>query len=230
MNDGPSTNDSHDSITIPLGVAESFKHHNAATFAAAKPVGGCRERFATTVGRKQTGFGHQQRIDRNQNRVHTTGQREIAVSVLKVSNRLHQCDQRTTAGRIDGNAWPLESKRVTDPTDARTVRKPGALERFDNVLVIKRRNERVVLPHDAHEHTDVGIGKRRQRDPGVFHRVVTILQQHPMLRVDPTGFLFGDIEKCRVEVGDVFEEAALASVHLSRLAIFTVKAIDIPAI
>ena len=69
-----------------------------------------------------------------------------------------------------------------------------------------------------------------RRDTGVFESPVTILQQHSMLRINPTGFLIGDVKERCVEVSNVVEKTALAGVHFARLALGTVKAIHVPAI
>ena len=149
---------------------------------------------------------------------------------MQASHGLEQRDQRTAAGGIDRDARPFETEHITDSANASAVRKPGPLELFDHINIIHRRDERVILSHDPHKHADVGIGQRIRRDPGIFEGSITILQQHPMLRINPAGFLIGNVKERRVEVSDVVEKATFSRVHFPRLAIGTVKLIHVPAV
>ena len=149
---------------------------------------------------------------------------------MQAAHRLIDGDQRTTAGGVDRDAGPLETKGVANATNASAVGKPGALKALDNVIVVELGQKRVVRSHDAHKDANVGVLQWRRRHTSIFHRPVGVLHQHSMLRIDPASFLIRNVKERCIKVGDVVQESALSRIHFSRFTILTVKVIDIPTV
>nr|WP_238845977.1 hypothetical protein [Nocardia terpenica] len=208
--DSSATNDSENTIAVPLRRGESLQNQYARALASSVTVRVCVERFAAAVRRQRTRRVEYQGERRTGHDVDTTDDPDRDLSVPQCLGGQMDGDERRGTRGVDGHTRTAQIETVRDPIGHTAQRRPDTHPCLDTGRVLQHPATVIVA---RHAHVDPGIGARERARPktGVFQRFPGGLENDPLLRIHELRFARRDPEELVVETGDVIQEAALAN-------------------
>ncbi|SON63811.1 hypothetical protein MSIMFI_05342 [Mycobacterium simulans] len=92
-------------------------------------------------------------------------------------------------------------------------------------------DELVVTLNQTHKNARARVCRHTRSETGMLHRLARGFQQHPVLRIHRSCFIFADAEELRIEVGRVIEKRAPPTRRsTSRARLGLVELVRVPAI
>ena len=195
-----------DPVAVALRVGAPLQHHHPASLPPHEPVRRRVERLAATVGRQHGRVLEEPGQLGVQDRVHSSGERQIRLAAAEGHRRLVERDQGRGTGRIHGHGRPLESQRERHPPDRR--RKAGAGRRVEAARRIPGpRIEQFPVVGDRNARIDAGAAAREppRVHPRVLEGLPAHLQQQTLLGVHELGLHGRDPEELRIEPVEVLQ-------------------------
>ena len=135
--------------------------------------------------------------------------------------------QRRRTRGVDGDRRALQPQQIGDAPGSHAGGPTGHRIALDTV----RTGVAVGLGPRPGEHPGIGAGQPGRVDPGVFQRLPTHLQQHPLLGIDRVCFARGNPEKLRIKLrrpGHKTTAAGVGLAHRIRIGIEQTRHIPAP--
>ncbi len=207
--DGAAVHQRVDAVAVSERVGEPAQHDHRAALAPGVAVAVGVEGPAQAVGALCAEFRHGDRGVRMQHQVDAPGQGEVRLAGAQALHGEVHRDQGGAGRGRHAHRGAAQPQGVGDAgRDHRVVPADGrvGVDRLGGAL----REQRVLLPHRAHEDAGAGAREARRGTPRVLDGGARHLQGDPLLRVHLPCLGRWDGEVLRVEARDVVEESAPA--------------------
>ncbi len=230
--DGRAANHRMDAVTRSQRVRQFFQHQHTTTLTAHIAIGIGIKSLAVAVWCQHAALAE---VDGNLRRQHQVDTRHQRQPAFTIAQRLHgkmRSHQRRRTGRINRHTWALKTKGVRNPARSHT----GGIARTRRGIAARAMRRacqqgRIVIGADAQKHAGTAAHQRGRGNACVFQCLPGHFQQQALLRVNAYGFTRRDAEKQRVKLVHLFNETAVAYIHLARHArCRVIQAVDVPAL
>ncbi len=198
-------------MPVAPGVGQPLHQEHAHALGPPGAVGGLGEGLAPPVDREPPLPRELHERTRRRHHRHTTGQRQITLTVPQRLHRQMQRHQRRRTRRVHRHRRTLKPQRVRHPAGDHGGGVAGE-QVAAYVVGDVAQPCAVLLVGAADEDTGATAPGRLRVDARVFEGLPRGLQQQPLLRVHGEGLARGDPEERGVEVARVVDEAALSGV------------------
>ena len=105
-------NHSQNTISVSLGVAQTFQHQKTTSLASTNSVGSCIKGLTATIRRQHFCLGCGNHAVGRQNQVYTARQSHVALFAPQALTSLMNSYQRRRTGCIDGHGRPRKTKNI----------------------------------------------------------------------------------------------------------------------
>ena len=195
-------------IAISECSLQRLQDHDADTFTANISIGRGIKGFAVLIGIQKPGLRQHDRRFRSQHQIDAAGDGHIGFPVPQATASQMHGDQRTRTRGIERDARPLQVEVIGNPIGQRRDSRSHRDVRIDLIAMLTGRLHAEVVIHERPDED------RRSRSiqliapqSGIFHRLVSHLEEHPLLRIDALSLSREVAEELGVELINTVDEA-----------------------